>query len=36
VLAVEGHADELARALRAKGVQALALREHRQLDLPGI
>ena len=36
VLAIEGHADELARALRGKGVQAMALREHHQLDLPGI
>jgi putative mRNA 3-end processing factor len=35
VLAVQGHADELAQALRDKGVAALAVREHHQLLLPG-
>ena len=35
VLAVQGHADELAQALRNKGVAALAVREHHQLVLPG-
>jgi putative mRNA 3-end processing factor len=35
VLAVEGHADELAQALRDKNVAALAIREHHQLALPG-
>jgi putative mRNA 3-end processing factor len=35
VLCVEGHADELARALRERGVEAVAVREHHQLRLPG-
>jgi putative mRNA 3-end processing factor len=36
VLAVEGHAEELAAALRDKGVWAHAVHDHRQLRLPGI
>jgi putative mRNA 3-end processing factor len=35
VLAVDGHADELAAALRGKGLEAMAIREHHQLRLPG-
>ncbi|HEY2031040.1 MAG TPA: MBL fold metallo-hydrolase [Myxococcales bacterium] len=35
VIAVHGHADELARALREKGMDAVALRDQHQLRLPG-
>jgi putative mRNA 3-end processing factor len=36
VLAIDGHAEELALALRALGVEALAIHEHHQLRLPGL
>ncbi len=36
VLAIDGHAEELSAALRACGVEAIAVREHRQLQLPGM
>jgi putative mRNA 3-end processing factor len=36
VVCVHGHSDELAQALRARGVHAVALREHHQLSLPGL
>jgi putative mRNA 3-end processing factor len=36
VLAIDGHAEDLARALRAAGVDALSVREHHQLRLPGL
>jgi len=35
VLAIDGHAEELARELRRRGVEAVAVREHHQLRLPG-
>src|SRR5207248_11478053 len=35
VLAIAGHAEELSLALRRRGIEAFAVREHRQLDLPG-
>ena len=35
VIAVHGHADDLARALREKGLDAVALRDQHQLALPG-
>jgi len=36
VITTHGHAEELAQALRARGLDAHAVREHgRQLDLPG-
>jgi putative mRNA 3-end processing factor len=35
VLAVEGHARELAQALRQRKIEAVALLEHHQLKLPG-
>jgi hypothetical protein len=35
VFCVQGHAEELAAALRGRGIEALALREHHQLRLPG-
>ncbi len=35
VLAIDGHAEELARELRSRGLEALAVREHHQLPLPG-
>jgi putative mRNA 3-end processing factor len=35
VLAVSGHAEELAATLRSRGLEAMAIREQRQLDLPG-
>ena len=34
-LAVEGHARELAEALRQRKIEAVALLEHHQLKLPG-
>jgi putative mRNA 3-end processing factor len=36
VLTIDGHAEELAQALRAAGVEAAAIREHHQLRLPGL
>lgn len=36
VFTVDGHAEELADALRQSGIDALAVREHHQLRLPGI
>ena len=35
VLAIDGHAEDLASALRGRGIEALAVREHHQLRLPG-
>jgi len=35
VLCIDGHADDLARELRRRGLDALAIREHHQLRLPG-
>jgi len=35
VLAVAGHAEDLAAALRERRIDALAVREHHQLRLPG-
>lgn len=35
VFAVQGHAAELAAALRERGIEAIAVREHHQLRLPG-
>ena len=35
IFCIHGHAEELAQALRDKGLNALALREHHQLQLPG-
>ena len=35
VLALEGHSEELAAALRERGLEATAVREHHQLRLPG-
>jgi len=35
VLAIDGHAEEFAHELRRRGVAALAIRELRQLPLPG-
>ncbi|HUJ25284.1 MAG TPA: MBL fold metallo-hydrolase [Myxococcales bacterium] len=35
VLCIDGHADDLARELRRRGVEALVVREHHQLSLPG-
>lgn len=35
VFAVDGHAQELAAALRERGIDAAAVREHHQLRLPG-
>jgi putative mRNA 3-end processing factor len=35
VLTVHGHAEELAKALRERKIEALAVREHHQLPLPG-
>jgi hypothetical protein len=35
VLAVAGHAEELAAALRERRIDAIAVREHHQLRLPG-
>ena len=35
VLMVHGHAEELAKALRERKIEALAVREHHQLPLPG-
>lgn len=36
VFTIDGHAEELARELRRKGIEALAVREHHQLRLPGL
>ncbi len=36
VLTIDGHAEDLARALRELGIAALAIREHHQLRLPGL
>jgi putative mRNA 3-end processing factor len=36
VLAIDGHAEDLAQALRALGIEAIAIREHHQLRLPGL
>jgi putative mRNA 3-end processing factor len=35
VLCVQGHAEELAAALRQRKIEAIAVREHSQLPLPG-
>ncbi len=35
VYTIDGHAEELAAQLRNRGVDALAIREHHQLRLPG-
>ena len=36
VFTIDGHAEELALELRRRGLQAMAIREHRQLRLPGL
>jgi putative mRNA 3-end processing factor len=36
VLTLDGHAEDLAAALRALGIEAAAVREHHQLRLPGL
>jgi putative mRNA 3-end processing factor len=36
VLTIDGHAEDLARAARALGIEAMAVREHHQLSLPGL
>jgi putative mRNA 3-end processing factor len=37
VLTIDGHAEDLAHALRATGIEAIAIREqHHQLRLPGL
>lgn len=36
VLCLQGHAEELAEALRAKKIDAVAIRDHHQLRLPGL
>src|SRR5437763_5582449 len=36
VLTIDGHAEELARAARALGIDAAAVREQHQLSLPGL
>ena len=36
VYTIDGHAEDLARALRELGIAALAIREHHQLRLPGL
>src|SRR5205807_9369251 len=36
VLTIGGHADVLAQAVRALGVEALAIHEQHQLALPGL
>jgi putative mRNA 3-end processing factor len=36
VLTIDGHAEELAQALRQLGIDAFAIREHHQLRLPGM
>lgn len=36
VFTIAGHAEELARALRERGLDAEAVREHHQLRLPGL
>jgi putative mRNA 3-end processing factor len=36
VLTIDGHAEDLAQALRAAGVEAFAIREQHQLRLPGM
>jgi putative mRNA 3-end processing factor len=36
VLTIDGYAEDLARALRALGIDAVAVREHHQLRLPGL
>lgn len=36
VYTIDGHAEELAHHLRRRGIDAVAIREHRQLELPGV
>jgi len=36
VLTIDGHAEDLAHALRALRIEAFAIREHHQLRLPGL
>lgn len=36
VVTIDGHAEDLASELRRKGIEALAIREHHQLRLPGL
>ena len=36
VLTIDGHAEDLARAARALGIDAMAIREQHQLSLPGL
>src|SRR5438132_281878 len=36
VLTIGGHAEDLAQAVRAPGIEALAIREQHQLALPGL
>ena len=36
VLTIDGHAEDLARAARALGIDAMAVREQHQLRLPGL
>lgn len=36
VYTIDGHAEDLAQALRATGIVAIAIREHHQLRLPGL
>ena len=36
VLTIDGHAEDLARAARALGIDAMAIREQHQLRLPGL
>ena len=36
VLTIDGHAEDLARAARALGIDAMAIREQHQLNLPGL
>ncbi|HYS07148.1 MAG TPA: MBL fold metallo-hydrolase [Myxococcales bacterium] len=36
VYTIDGHAEDLAHALRQIGIAALAIREHHQLTLPGV
>lgn len=36
VFTIDGHAEDLALALRALGIEAAAIREHHQLRLPGL
>ena len=36
ILCIDGHAEDLASELRRRGLDALAVREHHQLRLPGL